>query len=165
MHRPDMLINVGRLLAAQSAVRTLVPRRFAALVSKMAQHSIPSPVSVITIWTVKFPGKRVVQHVPSSRVLPRMSDKRGVVMMMVVMLVVMLVVVIVIVVVVVVVESVTYKTSYYGQDHGQGRWVGRASTIFCSLKHRLRGHKNELKIENKKQGKKKHRGSCKRMGR
>lgn len=117
MHRSDMLINVGRLLAAQSAVRTLVPRRFAALVSKMAQHSIPPPVSVITVWTVKFPGERVVQHVPSSRVLPRMSDKRGVVMMMVVMLVM----VIVIVVVVVVVESVTYKTSYYGQDHVQGR--------------------------------------------
>lgn len=57
MHRPDMLINVGRLLAAQSAVRTLVPRRFAALVSKMAQHSIPPPVSVITVWTVKFPGE------------------------------------------------------------------------------------------------------------
>lgn len=129
MHTPDMLINVGRLLAAQGAVRALVPRRLAALVSKVAQHSVPPPVSVVTVWTVKFAGERVVQHVPSSRVLPRVSDKRGMV---------------VVVVVVVVVESVTYKTSYHGQDHGRGqpRRRGCASTTTFALsfllKHRLK---------------------------
>lgn len=130
MHTPDMLINIGRLLAAQGAVGTLVSRRLAALVSEMAQHGVPPPVSVVTVWTVKFPGERIVQHVPSSRVLPRVSDKGGVVVVVAVVVVVVLVVV---VVVVVGVESVTYKTSYHGQDHGRGRPF--------SLKRRLRGRK------------------------
>ena len=91
MHTPDMLINVGRLLAAQGAVRTLVPRRLAAFVSKVTQHSVPPAIAVVTVGTVKFPGERVVQRVPFPRELPRMRDTK-------------------------IVESVTYKTSYHGKD-------------------------------------------------
>lgn len=160
MHTPDMLINVGRLLAAQGAVRALVPRRLAALVSKMTQHGVPPPVSVVTVWTVKFPGERVVQHVPSSRVLPRVSDKRGVVVV---------VMVVVVVVVVVVVESVTYKTSYHGQDHGQGRRADGERRPLFALSNVGSNQMSEDRIgdrkQKKKRGKKKHRGPCKRMGR
>ncbi|KAK1123201.1 hypothetical protein K0M31_008834 [Melipona bicolor] len=86
-----MLINVGCLLAAQGAVRTLVPRRLAAFVPKVTQHSVPPAIAVVTVGTVKFPGERVVQRVPFPRELPRMRDTK-------------------------IVESVTYKTSYHGKD-------------------------------------------------
>ena len=91
MHTPDMLINVGCLLAAHGAVRTLIPRRLATLVPKVTQHSVSPAIAVVTVGTVKFSGERVVQLVPFPRVLPRMRDTEEIV------------------------ESVTYKTSYHGQ--------------------------------------------------
>lgn len=69
VHAPDVLVHVGRLLAAELAVRTLVPRRLAALVPKVTQHRVPPSVAVVTLRTVKFPCTRVVQHVPSLREL------------------------------------------------------------------------------------------------
>lgn len=64
-----MLINVGRLLAAELAVRAFVPRRLSALVPKVAQHSVPSAVAVFTLRTVKFPGVWVVHRLPFARTL------------------------------------------------------------------------------------------------
>lgn len=100
MHTPDMLINVRCLLAAQCAVRTLVPRRLAAFVSKVTQHCVSPAVAVVTVRTVKFPGIRVVQRVHYLRELPRARGAK-------------------------VTGPATYKTSYQSQDRGSQPFRGQ----------------------------------------
>lgn len=69
MHSPDVLIDVRGLLAAEIAVRALVPGRFPALVPEVAEHGVPSAVAVVTIRTVELAGVRVVLlYVTSLRV-------------------------------------------------------------------------------------------------
>lgn len=70
MHSPDVLIDVRGLLAAEVAIRALVPGRFPALVPVVAEHGVPSAVAVVTIRTVELAGVRVVLlHVSFLRVL------------------------------------------------------------------------------------------------
>lgn len=64
MHTSHVLINVRGLLAAEIAVRALIPRRFATLVPVMAEHGVPSAVTVVAIGTVEFAGDRIVLYVP-----------------------------------------------------------------------------------------------------
>lgn len=69
VHRPDVLVNVRGLLAAEGAVGALVPGRFAALVPIVADHGVVSAVAVVAIWTVILAGARVELRVPLLRVL------------------------------------------------------------------------------------------------
>lgn len=59
-----MLINVRSLLAAEIAVRALIPGRFAAFVPEMTEHRVPPAVTVVAIGTVKLAGVRIVLCVP-----------------------------------------------------------------------------------------------------
>lgn len=69
VHTPDVLINVRGLLAAEIAVRTLVPRCLATLVSVVAEHGIPSTIAVVAIRTVVLARVRVVLYVPLLHIL------------------------------------------------------------------------------------------------
>lgn len=69
MHTSYVLINVGGLLAAEMTVRTLVPRRLAALVSIVAEHGVPSSVAVVAIGTMVLARVRVELYVPLPHVL------------------------------------------------------------------------------------------------
>lgn len=62
-----MLINVRGLLAAEIAVRALIPGRFAALVPVMTEHGVPSAVTVVAIGTVELAGVRIELYVPFLR--------------------------------------------------------------------------------------------------
>jgi len=64
-----VLINVRGLLAAEVAVRTLVPRCLAAFVSVVAEHGIPSAVAIVAIGAVVLARVRVVLYVPFPHVL------------------------------------------------------------------------------------------------
>lgn len=59
-----MLINVRGLLAAEIAVRALIPGRFAALVPVMTEHRVPSAVTIVAIGAVELAGIRIVLYVP-----------------------------------------------------------------------------------------------------
>jgi len=76
MHTPHVLINIRGLLAAEIAVRALIPGRFAALVPVMTEHGVPSAVTVVAIGTVKLAGVRIVLCVPFLRVLLPMHDMK-----------------------------------------------------------------------------------------
>lgn len=64
VHTPHVLINVRGLLAAEIAVRALIPGRFAALVPVMTEHGVPSAVTVVAVGTVELAGVRIVLYVP-----------------------------------------------------------------------------------------------------
>lgn len=76
MHTPHVLINVRGLLAAEIAVRTLIPGRFAALVPVMTEHGVPSAVTVVAIGTVELAGVRIVLCVPFPPVLLPVHDMK-----------------------------------------------------------------------------------------
>lgn len=65
-----MLINIRGLLAAEVAVRALIPGRFAALVPEMTEHRVPPAVTVVAIGTVEFAGVRIVLCIPFLHVFP-----------------------------------------------------------------------------------------------
>lgn len=97
MHTPYVLVNVRGLLAAEGAIGTLVPGRFAALVPEVAEHGVAPAVTVVALGTVELAGVQVVLRV--LRVLLHLHGvKLGV--------------------------PATYKRSCHGQ-HTIGRTAGR----------------------------------------
>lgn len=71
-----MLVNVRGLLAAEIAVRALIPGRFAALVPEMAEHRVPPAVTVVAIGTVELAGVQIVLSVPFLRVFLPVHDMK-----------------------------------------------------------------------------------------
>lgn len=63
MNRSHVLVYVGCFLTAHSAVGTLVTRGFAAFVTIVCQHGVPSAVTVIARWTMELAGTRVILDV------------------------------------------------------------------------------------------------------
>lgn len=68
VHRSNVLVNVGGLLAAEGAVGTLVPGRFAALVPIVADHGVVSAVAVVAIGAMILARARIELRVPLLRV-------------------------------------------------------------------------------------------------